>query len=199
MASVTITAGTVGYWKNSSSATASTIQTGKDSTDTYCCYFSLDLSSIPSGAIISSIKLYFTRTDTYTSSGEGNYIGIKTSKPTSAFTQTNFNKILNGGSPFSIARGENSLTISSSDLSSYYGSTIYICMCAGENGYCYVELNKTLSKLYMVVDYMQGTVNWGVGGQWKQCLVYYGVNGQWVQVKPYWGVGGSWKEIGGGS
>ena len=193
----TITAGSVGYWQNSSSATSSIIATGYDNTNTYCCYFSLDLSSIPSGAVLSGATLYFTRSDTYTSSGEGNYIGIKTSKPTSAFTKSNFDKTLNGGSAFSIVRGQNTLTISASDLESYIGSTIYICMCAGESVYCYVELNKTLANLYITVDYMQGIVNWGVGGQWKPCLVYWGVGGQWKQCLVYYGTGGQWKQVGG--
>lgn len=198
MSSTTINAGSVAYWRGSSSATSGIIATGNENGGvSYCCYFSLNLSSIPSGAVISNAVISFTRTDSYTSSSEKNYIGIRTSKPTSAFTQTSFNKTLNGGSAFSIATGENELTVSAADLAPYIGQTIYICMCAGESGYCYAELDKTLSKLNITINYQDGVVNWGVNGEWKPCEVYYGANGEWVKCIVYYGDSGEWKQVGG--
>ena len=55
-----------------------------------------------------------------------------------------------------------------------------------------------ITSVTITIEYVEGLIYYGVGGEWQPCLVYYGINNEWKQVIPYYGKDGKWQQLGGG-
>jgi len=77
--------------------------------------------------------------------------------------------------------------------------TAYLVMSGNEYGVLFNNYGTVADadKVYLELEYDEGTVNYGVSGAWDQCEIRYGSGGSWVRVQPYYGYSGAWKEIGG--
>lgn len=153
--------------------------------------------SIPSDWYITKMTLYLYKEDDYPNNPRNLLFG--------GATGYGFNETLSFSFTTSIAKGNGSrsldLTSYAKTIQNFSGDSWYLHIRNGDNtsnSYCEFHgpaASTTSKRPYIAIEYQQGTMYYGTGNAWTQCLVYYGVNGKWEQVIPYYGTNNAWQQV----
>lgn len=154
-----------------------------------------DISSIPNGSVINSVKF----TSSTTKNSNASFWGSSFSKYLNVsgnpeLTDANILNYLRGQSTFTTVPCKFSLTTRTSAASGIYRVSDY----EWDSGDGTITLYGKYTNLKLVINYTppdEATVSYGTGNVWKMCNVCMAVNNAWKKVKVFFGTGGSWKQV----
>lgn len=185
------------YWRDTSWTQTSPYTRSFAGTTSYTYLWPIpfDLSAYSSKQLV-TLKLYvkFSSASNTFSAGEHLDVGYTTSNSSSsaAAAATLLDSLL----PVDDTWCEFDI---SSAWTTLIAGTTYLVLSANEYAVLYNNYTTVAEadRPYIELVYNEGTINYGTGGAWDECLVYYGSGGTWHLVTPYYGSGGTWHEIGG--
>lgn len=160
-------------------------------------YGYLKFPAIPSDWQISKMILHLYKEDEYPNNSRNLLFGGTADNGFNATLSFSFTSKIDAGN------GERKLTLTSyvRTIQGFSGDNWYIHIRNGDtttNSYCefHGPAASTLSKRpYLEIEYQQGSMHYGVDGNWVQCAVYYGVGNEWIQVLPHYGINNNWQQV----